>query len=224
MRNHSILLFPGWTNASDYRDTAKSFGTVALHSHQFDGAVAEAWRRIKTRELEVERENEGKDEGDCIKMDKDKLTRDQQYICKAMGTDLPFLPFYGEQENKLFARLILESPIDDEEMAVEWCKHVNGTNIFPKLPVHVRTHREEWEWNQRIKDAVQMAMAGIEKLNELNAVLVPPANDPLTPPVNETPIANATHGTPTSEAAAAADVPTLGQPLPFFLQAIGACQ
>jgi len=56
-------------------------------------------------------------------------------------------------------------------------------------------------------------MAGIEKLNELNAVLVPPANDPLATTVNETPVANTTHGSPASEAEAA-DVPALGQPLP----------
>ena len=29
--NHGILLYPGWTNASDYEDTEETFGTVALH-------------------------------------------------------------------------------------------------------------------------------------------------------------------------------------------------
>ena len=31
-KNHGILLYPDWSNASDYKDTSESFGTVALHS------------------------------------------------------------------------------------------------------------------------------------------------------------------------------------------------
>mmetsp|Transcript_10872 Transcript_10872/g.25657 ORF Transcript_10872/g.25657 Transcript_10872/m.25657 type:complete len:207 (-) Transcript_10872:443-1063(-) len=86
---------------------------------------------------------------------------------------LPFLPFpsghRGERENKLFSRLILQSRLIDDEMAHEWAKHVDGIHIFPKLPVHIRIHREEWERNQRIRDALEKNRAGIGRLRELNA-------------------------------------------------------
>jgi hypothetical protein len=32
-KKHGVLLYPDWSNASDYKETAESFGTVALHSH-----------------------------------------------------------------------------------------------------------------------------------------------------------------------------------------------
>ena len=33
-KNHSIILHPGWVNASDYKDTPESFNTVPLHSQE----------------------------------------------------------------------------------------------------------------------------------------------------------------------------------------------
>ena len=54
-------------------------------------------------------------------------------------------------------------------MTHEWAKHVDGIHIFPKLPVHIRIHREEWERNQRIRDALEKNRAGTGMLRELNA-------------------------------------------------------
>ena len=172
MRNHGALLYSDWTNASDYKDTDESFGTVALHSQELADAVEAAWKRIKEHEDLIDKENEGKAEEDRVQITKVKLTQDQKYLCTGMGTDLPFLPFFGgEHESKLFARKVLEAPMDDEEMAIEWTQHVDGINIFPKLPVHIRTQREQFDRNQRIRDAVRRAMPGIQKLNELNVAL-----------------------------------------------------
>ena len=38
--NHGKLLYPEWSNASDYVETAESFDTVALHSTELGAAVA----------------------------------------------------------------------------------------------------------------------------------------------------------------------------------------
>lgn len=72
-RNHNKLLFPGWSNTSDFANTPETFGTVALHSPE----LAEVVSKIEVGE-EV------------------KLTSDQRYLCAKMGTKLPFLPVHGE--------------------------------------------------------------------------------------------------------------------------------
>ena len=45
-------------------------------------------------------------------------------------------------------------------MAVNWCQHVDGVTIFPKLPVYLRTHHTAWTRNQRVKEAVRKAAPG----------------------------------------------------------------
>lgn len=173
MNNHGTLLYPGWTNASDFKDTNERFGTVALHDEALAAAVTEASKRIIQKEKDADKHK--------IDIERVKLTRDQRHIAKATGADLPFLPFpssrQGEQENKLFSRLILQSRLNDDEMAIEWTKHVDGIHIFPKLPVHIRLHREEWERNQRIRDALEKNKAGKDKLRELNAATNAPPNN-----------------------------------------------
>ena len=86
-----------------------------------------------------------------------------------------FLPVDGEHEMRLFCRLILEmqGKFFEYKMAQEWCKYVDGINIFPKLPVYLRNYYKTWERNRRKKDAVEGAKDGVTKLNELNAALVP---------------------------------------------------
>ena len=54
------------------------------------------------------------------------------------------------------------------EMAIRWCNHVNGTTIFPKLPVYLRSYHKIWERNWRVKDATNNAKNGLAKLDELN--------------------------------------------------------
>ena len=92
-----------------------------------------------------------------------------------MGTPLPFLPFSGESECKEYAKFVTESDhgMSDAAAAIAWCKHVNGTDIQPKLESHLRTHREEWNKNQRVKDSVSRAESTNEKLKELNEKISP---------------------------------------------------
>ena len=69
-----------------------------------------------------------------------------------MGTDLPFLPLAHEKEFKKFAQYAQNNlPINDEAAAIAWCEFVDGVEILPKLPVHIRTHMKKWDRNQRIK-------------------------------------------------------------------------
>lgn len=54
-------------------------------------------------------------------------------------------------------------------MQMEWLKHVDAIDIFPKLPVYLRTHFAQWQRNKRVQDACQKAASGIERLKAINA-------------------------------------------------------
>jgi hypothetical protein len=156
-KNHGRLLYPDWSNASDYKETDESFDTQAIHSQKLHSA-------LKNRCNEMSREEKAKV----------KLTSDQTFICKMMGIELPFLPFATVEEYCAYNAFVVDGiPSDEDDAAAAWCKYVDGVNIFPKLPVHPRSYRDRWERNQRVKDAVKRAKAGSDKLNELNKVLVP---------------------------------------------------
>jgi hypothetical protein len=86
MENHGRVLYPGWDSASAYKQTEETFDTIALHHSALQDA-------LKARRDEL---------GDV------KLTKDLQYMCDAMGVPLPFLPFAGEAEDRLFAKLMLQ--------------------------------------------------------------------------------------------------------------------
>ena len=58
---------------------------------------------------------------------------------------------------------------------------MDGVNIFPKLPVHIRTHRDTFERNQRAKKCYKRAETGIGKLKELNSVMISSADDDVAP-------------------------------------------
>ena len=80
------------------------------------------------------------------------------------------LPVNGVPELKLFQDLaVKQARFDSERMAIEWCDHVNGVTIFPKLPVYLRTHYESWKKNQRVRDAVEGKAAAVAALNAINA-------------------------------------------------------
>ena len=159
MQNRDTQLFPNWSNASDYKTTDESFDTIALHSQELHDALMDQW------------------DTNIIQSDV-KLTFDQKYICKAMGVKLPFLPFATEEEKKQFAQCVLDPsfPARDDAAAVSWCKFVDGVNIHPKLPVHIRNYREQFERNERVRQSAENARAGNEKLSELNAALTTSTN------------------------------------------------
>jgi hypothetical protein len=61
--------------------------------------------------------------------------------------------------------------VDDKQASLYWNRHfVDGINIWPKLPVHIRTYIRKWERNQRSKDLFKSCKSGRDKLAELNSI------------------------------------------------------
>ena len=149
-RNHNKLLYPSWPNTADYADTEEKFGVVQIHSVALGKALATIQLRPEVTKT---------------------FTSDQIYLCKCMGTPAPFLPLHGEEENKLFSRLVRTtcSDLDMNKMAIEWCKHVDGVEIFPKLPAYLRKHLAVYQKNHRIRESTQNALAGEVVLAQINA-------------------------------------------------------
>jgi hypothetical protein len=109
------------------------------------------------------------DDGDAV-----KLTHDMQYLCKVMGVKLPFLPVHGVEEFKLYAKLVTRGINGEERMALEWVKHVDvGKGIYPKLPVHLRNHKERFDRNERARIAFGQANNARELMTALNHALCP---------------------------------------------------
>jgi hypothetical protein len=130
-----------------------------------------------------------------------KISYELRHIDRSMGLAIPFLPVHGVDEVKLFCTLVLEMPVFDESaMAIKWCSHVNGTTIFPKLPVYLRLHVTKWEHYQRVRDALKSVMGGTVLLEEVNNYHTIPVQGPI--PIH-TPIQRTVQGATT--------VPTIQQ-------------
>jgi hypothetical protein len=151
--NHDIQLYPYWTNASDYIDTDKSFDTIALHNANLHEKLVKKSK----------------------KLGRVKLTREQQHISNAMGTPLPLLPMAHKDKYEAYAKYILghKEVGDFDKAAEDWLEYVDGVNIMPKLPSHLRTYDETFTRNLRIKDCMKRAGDGTKKLKELNAEVSP---------------------------------------------------
>ncbi|KAG7371941.1 hypothetical protein IV203_018083 [Nitzschia inconspicua] len=104
-----------------------------------------------------------------------RLSSDVKFICKSWGVPLPFLPVIQRGECRLFSMLMLNDlqKFDDNRMAHLWIEHVNGCDIFPKLPVQLKKYHRYWERNRRIQDAMDRAKSDIELLNSYLTKSVP---------------------------------------------------
>ena len=144
-------IFKCWTPSIMYRDTPETFVTVAIHSKEIGERLTRHW------EADVDQ-------------DKVKLTRDQQFNCKQTDVPLPFLPVTGHAEKSLFSKILHErnGKLDSNAIALEWIKHVDGVNIFPKLPAQVRVYFKKWERNVRIKRAEREMMPERQALENLH--------------------------------------------------------
>ena len=54
-------------------------------------------------------------------------------------------------------------------MALDWCGHVNGKTIFPKLPAYLRSYETTWKRNQAARAAMRAAKPAAEILKQLLA-------------------------------------------------------
>jgi len=157
MKNHGLRIYPELGNTSDYKITNESFDTIPLHSQGLAEAVQRRYNELDVSQI--------------------SLTADQKYLCRAMGTPLPFLPFSGEIEKKAFSAFVMQkqdlTSIDDDNAAMQWCELVDGKEIKPKLPSHMRTHLANWERNQRIKEHEAREAGKNDLLMELNKKMAP---------------------------------------------------
>lgn len=172
--NHGVDIYPGWSNTRDFAPTPETFGTVPLHSSELGEAMA---RIAVSKEVTA------------------KLSGDQRYLCASMGTSLPLLPIHGKAEHALFSHLALAqlrgrcSTIDFDKLALTWCEHVDGTAIFPKLPVYLRQHYAAWQKSQRIKDTLKRIQPQLDALRATLARDAPTAVAPVpTTPATAVPI------------------------------------
>ena len=81
-----------------------------------------------------------------------------------------FLPVHGESEMKLFTQLIASNTstkLDFEQMALDWVHKVDGVDVFPKLPVYLRTYYATWTRNQAAKNAMEQAKPAATLLQQV---------------------------------------------------------
>jgi len=150
--NTGTLLFPSWQNISDYEDTAESFITVPLHNKELDTRLHERVTQLKEQ-----------------KRYSPSLTQDVTFLCREWEVDLPFLPVMKKEEFRLFSTLMLGGSMtgfDAEKMALLWIGHVDGVNIFPKLPAQLREYYQRWERNSRIQAPQKKAKKYTDLLSE----------------------------------------------------------
>jgi len=148
-RNHSVLAYKGWSNESDYERTTEAFSVVPIHSDALGRAVSNI---------------------PVAKLTGMKLTRNQAFMAKHSDLKVPFLPVHGESEMKLFTCLIANSTDtkpDSEQMALDWVHNVDGVDVFPKLPVYLRTYYATWTRNQAAKNAMDNAKPAAALLQQV---------------------------------------------------------
>jgi hypothetical protein len=156
-RNHGVVLHPGWKNICDFRDTEESFVTVALHSEELHIALENHAGTLDRSKLLGE------------------LPSDLQFLARAMGVPLPFLPVRGKSECMLFTKIMLNhmDTFDEFAMSLIWIQHVDGKDILPKLPGQLRQHYKKWKRNRAVQDAFRRMRQEKEQLESINKQLVP---------------------------------------------------
>jgi hypothetical protein len=107
-----------WANTAEYINSEESFDVIQLHSLELHHIIEQASDTIKN-------------------IQQLKLTKDQEFLCKAQGTKMAVLLVVTKDEHKPFAKLLLDPPYDDEEIEKHTCRNSNGSMIYPKLIVHM---------------------------------------------------------------------------------------
>jgi predicted transport protein len=160
-QNHGKSFMPGWTCVGDYFDTDESFVTVPLHDQDLQNKL-----EIQVQKLKQEKH----------------LSRDVRFLCRAWGTELPFLPVSKRAEFERFNKLMRDEfpKFDEKAMSLRWMDFVDGKTVFPKLPVQLRKYYKCWEKNSRIQAAMDQARDTVKELRSYIAEQVP-----TTPPLGD---------------------------------------
>ena len=83
------------------------------------------------------------------------LSRDLDYISRALGSDLSYLPFSMlTNKSGMLGKYAKDNfPVDCDAAAIYWNRNiVDGIKLMPKLPVNVRTYKKNFGRNQCIRD------------------------------------------------------------------------
>jgi hypothetical protein len=149
--NHGELIFPDWSYTSAFSDTPETFHTVGLQSNELTKAVTEKYNSLDKSKI--------------------KLTSDQRYLAKQMKVPLPFLPVVTKEEKFKFSLLMKtveerKIKLDYDQQAILFTDYVDGVDIFPKLPVHIRKYEAKWNRNQMIKEALKKTEKTMKDLND----------------------------------------------------------
>ena len=111
---------------------------------------------------------------------KPKLSKEYIYLARETNVPLPFLPFCNDDgaENKLFAKMMLEhSSKSDDELAMLWAKFIDGVDYFPKLPVHMRIKKDQFDKNIRIKERLREMKESMTSLSILRESTIKTVSD-----------------------------------------------
>ena len=104
--------------------------------------------------------------------DRFRLTRDLKFLTRASGSDLLFLPFANAGKCNQFSEYAKDNlGADESTVAIHWNRNiVDGEKLMPKLPVHIRTHRELFDRNQRIRGMQEKTKAVRKQLSRTNQI------------------------------------------------------
>jgi hypothetical protein len=138
--NRGTLIYPEFRSTSAFIETPENFGFVVLCPEELGNC-------LKKRLSEINEDTKRSW----------NLTSDHIYLCQQYGFALPFLPVDTKEEIKLYHLLALShyeanGDVNFDKMALSWCQYVDGIDIFPKLPVYLRSYYPTMEANLFIKD------------------------------------------------------------------------
>ena len=119
-----------------------------------------------------------------------------------MGTRYPILPVDGKAALQLFNQLAGKGLADEQremEMCLEWCKHVDGIEIFPTAPSYLRQHVKKWQRSNHVRDHIRKAKHKLEELRAVNATtlntFLSARNGSVAEATEQNPLAAAARGT-----------------------------
>ena len=157
IENHDGCRYnPHYNNIYDHANTTEKFGIVPLHT---DDLLTKQLDHIRSRGIDFTNI---------------KLSREMKYVAKCEGLYVPFVPVSSKEEMRLFNTLALRlidangATIDFDAMTLEWCNHVDGVTIFPKLPVYLRTYWPIFQHNSHVRLATTKVRTQADSLLKLN--------------------------------------------------------
>lgn len=141
MKNRGVLLYPAWSNSSDYADTPERFGVIPIHSAVLHEKLVERYEQLMSKRKEPH-----------------EFTRNLAYVARKTEVPIPFVPVHSKEEISLFKSLVKPGEkFDADQLALDWMNHVDpDKNIYPKYPAYIRTYANTHEKNTLVAVAAEL--------------------------------------------------------------------